>query len=143
LSILKTHFNLRSVKTKGLTLLIEHGPCCILSVAAGFIGLPMLAHNPVLELGFAIGGAFTGEYIGHRLFHRKSEGHKPPVSRWRRYGVALAFGLASWGIHQAVFHKDAHPHDHHEHHHHHDHKHDHKVERLDIARLHKTPVFQR
>lgn len=107
---LRQHFNLRSLKTKGLTLLIEHGPCCILSAAAGFIGVHGLAHNPMLELGFAVGGAFAGEYIGHRLFHK---GKDHGGGRWqgaRRYALALAFGLASWGVHQKVFHK--HDHDH-------------------------------
>jgi hypothetical protein len=56
--ILHSHFSLASVKTKGLTLAIEHAPCCLLSFAAGFIGIAALNHNPVIELGFAIGGAF-------------------------------------------------------------------------------------
>lgn len=112
---LRQHFNLRSIKTKGLTLLIEHGPCCILSAAAGFIGVHGLAHNPMLELGFAVGGAFAGEYIGHRLFHKGHDHEKQGTAPWkgkvRRYALALTFGLASWGVHQQLFHKHDHDHD--------------------------------
>jgi hypothetical protein len=105
---LRLPFSLSAVKTKGLTLAIEHAPCCILSFAAGFIGLPMLTHNPVIELGFAVGGAVAGEHIGHRLFSKHTHG-SGLGSAVKRYGIALAFGLASWGAHQALFH-DHHPH---------------------------------
>jgi len=92
--------------------LIEHAPCCILSFAAGFIGLPILNHNPIVELGFAFGGAVAGEYIGHKYFV-KNHTHKPGwKSTVRRYGLSLVFGLASWGVHQAVFHDHAHDHTH-------------------------------
>lgn len=128
---LKTHFNLRSLKTKGLTLLIEHLPCCILSVAAGFIGLPLLNHNPVIELGFAIGGAITGEYVGHKYFLK----HKHPettMHQFRRYGLSLLFGLASWGLHQKLFHHH-HDEDHH-HKEHHDHAQYRQIAKPDISR---------
>lgn len=107
--LLKQHFNARAFKTKSLTLLIEHGPCCILSFAAGLVGLSGLAHNPLLELCFAFAGALGGEYLGHRLFHRGGHDHGGAGSAktLRRYGLALVFGMASWGVHQAVFH---HPH---------------------------------
>lgn len=104
-----------ALKTKGLTLLIEHGPCCILSLAAGFIGISAFNHNPALELAFAFGGAIAGEYIGHKLFDKKHT-HKPGwKSKAKRYGLALVFGLASWSVHQAVFHNkedDHHTHSH-------------------------------
>lgn len=106
LKCLKLEFNLKAIKTKALTLLIEHGPCCILSFAAGFIGLPFLNHNPMVELGFAFGGAIAGEYIGHKYFeknHTHKLGWKATV---RRYGLSLVFGLASWGVHQVAFHED-------------------------------------
>lgn len=106
---IQQHFNARTVKTKGLTLLIEHGPCCILSLAAGFVGLPWIAHNPMLELGFAMGGAIIGEYVGHRLFHTHSHAADSAARTARRYGLSVLFGLASWGVHQVAFHK---PHDH-------------------------------
>lgn len=100
-------FNGASIKTKALTLLIEHSPCCLLSVAAGFIGIPGMAHNPAIELALAIGGAIIGETVGHRLFHKKSaesraEGYKKTL---RRYGLSCLFGLASWGVHQTLLHK--------------------------------------
>jgi hypothetical protein len=109
---LRSKFNLSAIKTKGLTLLIEHAPCCILSFAAGFIGISILNHNPILELGFAIGGAIIGEHIGHKYFV-KNHTHKPGwKSKAKRYGASIAFGLASWGVHQAAFHDhNAHGHD--------------------------------
>lgn len=109
---LRQHFNLHSVKTKGLTLLIEHGPCCILSFSAGLIGLPGLNHNPVLELGFALGGAVVGEFAGSRLFHKHAHAHEAMGRTLRRYGLSLLFGVASWGVHQKFMHQDhdhAHP----------------------------------
>ena len=125
---LSSYFNYNSFKTKGLTLLIEHAPCCILSFAAGFIGISALNHNPVLELGFAMGGAIIGEYVGHKFFV-KSHTHKGTglKSFTKRYSVALAFGLASWGVHQALFHEHQDPieREWQFHHHDHDHKHDH------------------
>ena len=101
---LKNAFNLRSMGTKALTLTIEHAPCCILSFAAGFVGLPLLNHNPTIELGFALGGAVIGEHIGHKLFSKNhSHGHGWG-SKIKRYGLALSFGVASWGVHQTFFH---------------------------------------
>lgn len=103
---LRRTFNLRSLKTKALTLLIEHGPCCIFSLVAGAVGLPFLNHNPALEMGFALGGAVVGEYIGHRLFH-KHEGGQSHMPTWKRYGLSLMFGVASWGAHQILLHDHA------------------------------------
>lgn len=106
---LRISFNMSAIKTKGLTLLIEHAPCCLLSLAAGFIGLSAFNHNPVLELGFALGGAVVGEHIGHKYFAKKHT-HKPGwKSQAKRYGLSLLFGLTSWGGHQVAFHDD---HDH-------------------------------
>ena len=101
------HFNLSAIKTKGLTLLIEHAPCCILSFAAGFVGIAAINHNPILELSFALGGALVGEHIGHKYFSKKHE-HKGLASNIKRYSIALAFGIASWGVHQALFHDHDH-----------------------------------
>jgi len=39
------HFNLASLKSKGTALIIEHAPCCILSFAAGSLGVSILNHN--------------------------------------------------------------------------------------------------
>jgi hypothetical protein len=120
-SPLRLRFNMQSLKTKGLTLLIEHSPCCILSFGAAMIGVPFLRHNPVIELGFAIGGAIVGEHIGHKYFHKHTgahdaHGHSHEKEGWRglcvRYGLALTFGLASWGVHQVYFHDHGHHHDH-------------------------------
>lgn len=110
---LTQHFNLESFKTKGLTLLIEHAPCCLLSFGAGFIGISVLAHNPILELGFALGGAFLGDHIGHKYFNKDCCKDGKKTNRLRRYSLAFCFGMASWGAHQLLFH------DHSEHEHNH------------------------
>lgn len=94
-------FSLQNLKTKGLSLLIEHSPCCILSFVAGFVGISFLNHNPVIELGFALGGALLGEYIGHKIFHRHTHCHNNAL---RRYAIALAIGLVSWALHQVFIH---------------------------------------
>jgi hypothetical protein len=111
LTSVRFQFNINSIKTKGLTLLIEHSPCCLLAFAAGFLGLPLLNHNPAIELGFAVAGAFIGEYIGHNyLFKKSCQSHSHDEGlkgRMKRYGLALAFGLASWGLHQAFLHEPA------------------------------------
>ncbi len=112
---LKPSFNLRSLSARGLGLAIEHLPCCILTVVAASIGIPFLSHNPLLELGFAIGGAVTGEYIGHKYIFNKhcahgGHSHEGRKDVAKRYAIALAIGLTTWGAHQALFHKhsDAH-----------------------------------
>lgn len=124
---LRTRFNLSAIKTKGLTLLIEHGPCCLLSAAAGFIGVSTFNHNPILELGFALGGAVAGEYLGHKYFAKNCHHGAGWKSTAKRYGLSLMFGLASWGVHQAVFHD--HNHDEHDHH-------SQVIEQTDKVRLH-------
>jgi hypothetical protein len=102
---LRTHFNLASFKTKGLTLLIEHSPCCLLSFASGFVGMSALAHNPALELGFALGGALIGDHIGHKYLNKDCcKDDKKVDNKLRRYSLALCFGLASWGAHQVLIH---------------------------------------
>lgn len=114
LTALRRGFNRRNIKTKGLALLIEHAPCCLLSVAASFAGLPFLRHNPLLELGFALGGAMIGEFIGHRYFHVHDGVHthgNGVRSTVLRYSFAIMIGLATWGVHQAYFHEDT-PHQH-------------------------------
>jgi len=104
LKSLTFRFNFQSMKGKAIALTLEHAPCCLLSIGASYIGVNTLNHNPALELGFAVGGAIIGEKIGHKLF---CHGHD---SSWRdtakRYGISLAFGLSTWGIHQQYFHHD-------------------------------------
>lgn len=107
-------FNMASIKTKGVALIIEHAPCCILSVAAGLIGVSSLNHNPVLELGFAVGGAITGEYLGHKYFFKncQHDSVSDKIAVIKRYGIALSFGLLTWGAHQIIFHDHGHHHGH-------------------------------
>ena len=113
------------IKKTSLTLTIEHAPCCLLSFGAGFIGIPFMYHNPVLELGFAMGGAMAGEYIGHKYLCRPA--NEQPFSKKhsivRRYGLSLIFGVASWGAHQVLFHDHGHEHAHHDNNGHQDHTH--------------------
>lgn len=114
LSSIKSSFNLRSLSARGLGLAIEHLPCCILTVIAASIGIPFLRHNPAIELGFAVGGALIGEYVGHKYIFNKRcvhPGHSHETRRHAagRYALALAIGLSTWGLHQAFFHK--HPHE--------------------------------
>jgi len=101
-----TNLKWNSIKTRGTALIIEHTPCCLLSFAAASIGVSILNHNPILELGFAIGGAIIGEHLGHRYFFKKChlESNSNRITIAKRYGVALAFGLATWGAHQVLFH---------------------------------------
>ncbi len=113
---IKPSFNLRSISARGLGLAIEHLPCCILTVVAASIGIPFLSHNPVLELGFAVGGAMIGEYVGHKYIFNKHCGHSSHQHEGRkdtakRYAIALAIGLTTWGAHQAFFHKHSDAHD--------------------------------
>jgi hypothetical protein len=108
----KMIFNLRALSGKGIALVLEHLPCCLLSLAAASVGIPFLNHNTYLELGFAIGGAIAGEYIGHRyIFNKHCHGHKSAPA-WRRYAIALAIGLATWGAHQIYLHEPAERHVH-------------------------------
>lgn len=95
---------LHGMSGKGLGLLIEHLPCCLLSLAAAAIGIPFLNHNSVLELGFAVGGALLGEYIGHRFIFKKTCHTGTSAHGIRRYSLALAIGLVTWGLHQAFLH---------------------------------------
>lgn len=116
---IKTHFTFATLRNKAFTQIIEHTPCCILAASAGAIGIPALSHNPVLELGFALGGAIAGEHIGHSLAKKFNWHHAcgGPLASKRIFGipkdyiVALSIGLATWGGHQALFH------DHGDHHH--------------------------
>lgn len=119
IKILKPTFNIRSLSARGLGLAIEHLPCCLLTVVAASIGIPFLSHNPALELGFAVGGAMIGEYIGHKYIFNKQcahggHGHESRKDTAKRYAIALAIGLTTWGAHQAFFHKPS-EHNHHEH----------------------------
>ncbi len=117
---LRKHFNVRALTIKGATLLAKEIPCVALAGAAGFIGIPGLSHNPVLELGIALGGAVAGEYVGGKIF--KSCVHeKGWKAQARRYGLSLVFGVATWGLHQKLLHR-GHEHEH-EHHEHHGHRH--------------------
>lgn len=96
-------FDRRHLPAKSLALLIEHAPCCLLSVAAASLGLPFFNHNPVLEFAFALAGAVAGEWIGHR-FILKAHLHSHPHGLLRRYGLALGIGLATWALHQVFVH---------------------------------------
>ena len=89
---------------RALALIIEHTPCCLLTILAASIGLPLLRHNPLIEFGFAIGGALVGEYIGHRYILRHTHPETPAHKR-QRYMIALAIGLTTWAIHQILFHQ--------------------------------------
>lgn len=113
---IRPSFNLRSLSARGLGLAIEHLPCCILTVVAASIGIPFLSHNPVLELGFAVGGAMIGEYVGHKYIFNKHCGHgghshEERTDTAKRYAIALAIGLTTWGAHQVFFHKHSDAHD--------------------------------
>ncbi|MCS5596320.1 MAG: hypothetical protein VYC19_11380 [Pseudomonadota bacterium] len=109
---LRSHFSFASAKSKALTLAIEHAPCCLLSFAAGFVGIAALNHNPLIELGFAIGGAFIGDHVSHRYFNKNCQTSQTKWGRAKRYSLTLCFGLASWGAHQMLFHDDHVHHDH-------------------------------
>ncbi len=135
ISKLRQAFNFHGLKSKALALTIEHAPCCILSAAAGFIGIPLLNHNPPIELAFAIVGAFAGEYIGHRWLHPKHQTPDTLKGAVMRYSIALAIGLAIWGIHQKLFH---HPHDHEHEKHNHKHECEHPYYRLQSGTI--TPI---
>ncbi len=92
------------LKAQTLALTIEHAPCCLLTAVAASIGLPLLRHNPLIELGFAMGGALIGEFVGHRYILRHT--HCETVRHvWQRYLIALAIGLITWGLHQILFHE--------------------------------------
>lgn len=105
---LRSHFSLASIKTKGLTLAIEHSPCCLLSFAAGFIGVAALHHNPLLELGFAIGGALIGDHVAHKYIKKDCVHNHTNWGKVKRYSLSVCFGLASWGAHQLLLHDHMH-----------------------------------
>ena len=99
------HFNKESLKTKGFTLLLEHSPCCLLIFGAGVLGAySAFNHNPVLEFGFAVGGAIAGEHFGHKWFHKECCIDETWRGTVKRYSMALCFGVASWGAHQVLLH---------------------------------------
>ena len=142
---IRSTFKAQNIKTKGLTLLIEHAPCCLLSFAAASLGIEVLNHNPWLELGVAVGGALIGEYIGHKFFHKNCQHDNTLRDNAKRYGLSLLFGLSSWGIHQAVFHDHStHNHDNqcmteacdNPHHTHHNHPHDDNCNPTDTVTYH-------
>ncbi len=102
-----------AVKRRVMALFCEHLPCCGLSMAAGFLHLPFVKHNPVIEFCFMIAAAIGFEYFYHSRTHK----HGPDCSHGevrgikgfiKIYGLALTLGLASWFAHQLLFH---HPHD--------------------------------
>ncbi len=107
-------FNWHGMSGKAIALVLEHLPCCLLSIGAAAVGIPFLNHNTYLELGFAIGGAIAGEYIGHKyIFKKHCDGHAATPAG-RRYAIALAIGLTTWGAHQVFLHEPAERHAHHE-----------------------------
>lgn len=106
----KRRFDRRHLPAKGLALLIEHLPCCILSMVAASIGLPFMRHNPVIELGFAVFGAIFGEWIGHKYFLKNHTHDHGLRATFMRYGFALSLGLTTWWLHQIFFHHHDHGH---------------------------------
>lgn len=87
------------------------------------LGLPFLQHNIALEFGLIISTAVASEAIGHKIFECTKE-KESKLAVMKRYGISLAFGLATWPIHHAIFHThDDGNHDHHHEHEHHDHHH--------------------
>lgn len=103
-------------RNKAITQVIEHLPCCLLSAGAGLIGLSALNHNPMLELGFALGGAIAGEHIGHNLAKKFNWEHdcggplasKKIIGIPKDYLIAISIGLITWGGHQVFFHDHTH-----------------------------------
>lgn len=104
---LRSIFNWHGMSGKAIALVLEHLPCCLLSVAAAAVGIPFLNHNTLLELGFAIGGAIAGEYIGHKYIFKKYCADHTAEPAARRYAIALAIGLTTWGAHQIFLHEPA------------------------------------
>lgn len=96
-------------RRRGVALVLEHMPCCILSFVAGFVGVSVLHHNPVLELGFAIGGALVGEKLAHKFFLTQEncpcdDNHNSDNYKIKGYSLAIAIGVSSWAIHQVLVH---------------------------------------
>jgi len=105
---IKNKIDAASVKQTSVTLLIEHSPCCLLAFAAGFVGISFLSHNPLIELSFALFGAVIGKRIGHKYFHKaccRNDQKIPFIGLNKKHLIfALAFGFASWAIHQILIH---------------------------------------
>ena len=108
LSTLKYKCRPAALKQSGLTLVIEHSPCCLLAFVAGFIGISFLYHNPVLELGFAMGGAVIGKRIGQKYFQTQCCDDTRPLPyiglTVKDCGFAFVFGGISWALHQILVH---------------------------------------
>lgn len=107
-----------SMGWKATALVAEHVPCCGASFAAGFLPhaqifgfeLHTLNHNPILEFGMMVTTAVGFEYLAHKRLCRNIgavtgvDTHFKKHDKLKRYGIALSIGLASWGIHQKLFH---------------------------------------
>jgi hypothetical protein len=108
IATVKSKMSLPAFKQGALTLLIEHSPCCLLAFFAGFVGIAFLYHNPLIELGFALGGALIGKKIGQRYFHSTccSDTDNIPFIglTGRQVMIALLIGLLSWSAHQGLVH---------------------------------------
>ena len=106
-SNLRAVFNWESIKSKGLSLFIKEVPCLGLSFASA-LGVSNFNHDPCVELAVAIGVAIGFEYIEHKYFPQIQPliSGFGPLSIAKRYGLALAIGVAGWGLHQAAFHHD-------------------------------------
>ena len=106
------------IGAKTAAVAIEHLPCCGISFATGFLPhaslfgmqLHALNHNPGLEFGMMVAAAVGCEYAFNHRFCRNAKaitGASPHFKKHdtaKRYALALSIGLASWGIHQKLFH---------------------------------------
>lgn len=108
IATVRNKMRLPALKQGAVTLIIEHSPCCLLAFVAGFAGIAFLNHNPLIELGFALGGALIGKKIGQRYFHAiccSNAENLPFIGLTaRQVMIALSIGLLSWGAHQMLVH---------------------------------------
>ena len=134
---MKFEFTVATLGGKTAPYLLKEIPCLAFSSAATVFGIPFINHNPGLELATSLTTAVGIEYLSHKAPHllpkfmrpkdasapEKTEAEKKalglPLHAW---GMALAFSLASWGIHQEVFHDHGHDHGHHHKHENEDHE---------------------
>lgn len=98
-------FNLQSLKSVGLRLLVKEMPCLGLSLISA-VTISSFSHDPRLEIAVALGVAVGFEHIEHKYFP-----HIKPlisgtglVAMVKRYGLAIGIGLAAWGLHHTLLH---------------------------------------
>ena len=104
-----------SVRKNIFTTFLKEMPCLTLAIVGATVGMGFLSHNPVIEFGIAIVGAIVGETIAHKIFkpscHDRHNCATHAHKSWRdemvkRYGLALLFGVLTWGVHQYVLHEN-------------------------------------